>query len=71
MSTKDHYYIEQTGDGRYAVRSEGSDRASGIFDTQREAIERAKQLNPDDHPDVERVRDTERGGRDKWRSSRG
>jgi uncharacterized protein YdaT len=71
MSTKDHYYVEQTEDGRYAVRGEGSDRASGIFDTQREAIERAKELNPNDHPDVERVRDTEQGGRDKWRSSRG
>ena len=71
MSTKDHYYIERTEDGRYAVRGEGSDRASCVFDTQGEAIERAKELNPNDHPDVERVRVTEQGGRDKWRSSRG
>ena len=71
MSTKSHYYVEQTQDGRYAVRSEGSDRASAVLDTQREAIERVKELNPDDHPDVERVRNTNEGGRDKWRSSRG
>lgn len=68
MSTRNHYYIERTEDGRYAVRTEDSDRASGIFDTQHEAIDRAKELNPDDHPDVERVRDTNRGVRDKWRS---
>jgi uncharacterized protein YdaT len=68
MSTGKHYFIEQTDDGRYAVRGKGSERASDISDTQREAIQRAKELNPDDHPDVERVRDTKAGGRDKWRS---
>ena len=67
MATNEHYFIEQTDDGRYAVRGKGSERASGIFDTQKEAIERAKELNPNDHPDVERVRDTNQGGRDKWR----
>lgn len=69
MSTRNHYYVEQTDDGHYAVRSEDSDRVSGVFDTQREAIERAKELNPHDHPDVERVRVTDRGARDKWRSA--
>jgi len=68
MSTGKHYFIEQTEDGRYAVRGKGSERASDILDTQREAIERAKELNPHDRPDVERVRDTKAGGRDKWRS---
>ncbi|HEV2379015.1 MAG TPA: DUF2188 domain-containing protein [Terriglobia bacterium] len=70
MSTNKHYYIEQREDGRYAVTPKGSDRAAEIVDTQREAIERVKELNPDDRPDVERVRDTNRGGRDKWRSSK-
>lgn len=69
MSTGNHYYIERTEDGRYAVRTKDSSRAAGVFDTQREAIERAKVLNPGDHPDVERVRDTNRGVRDKWRSA--
>ena len=68
MSTGKHYFIEQTDDGRYAVRGKGSQRASDILDTQRQAIERAKELNPNDRPDVERVRNTKEGGRDKWRS---
>ena len=70
MSTGKHYFIEQTDDGRYAVRPKGSKRAAAILDTQRAAIERAKQLNPNDHPDVERVRNTHVGGRDKWRPSK-
>jgi hypothetical protein len=42
-------------------------RASEIVDTQRAAIDRAKELNPNDHPDVERMRNTEAGRRGKWR----
>lgn len=71
MSTNEHYYIEQTEDGRYAVRAEGSARASGIFGTQREAIDRARDLNPSDHPDVSRVRHTTHGHPDQWRTGRG
>lgn len=71
MSTNEHYFIEQTDEGRYAVRSKGSSRASGIFDTQREAIDRAKELNPRDKPDVARVRNTSHGGPDQWRSGQG
>jgi hypothetical protein len=67
MPTGKHYFIEQTEDRRYAVRAKGSERASGTFDTQREAINHAHELNPDDRPDVERVRNTDAGGRDKWR----
>lgn len=70
MSKGKHYFIEQTDDGRYAIRGKGSQRASEILGTQREAIDRAKEINPNDHPDVERVRDTKIGGRDKWRSTR-
>lgn len=67
MSAGKHYFVEQTDDGRYAVRARGSKRASDIADTQRDAIERVKELNPNDRPDVERVRNTGAGGRDKWR----
>jgi uncharacterized protein YdaT len=70
MSKGKHYFIEQTDDGRYAIRGKGSQRASEILGTQPEAIDRAKEMNPNDHPDVERVRDTKIGGRDKWRSTR-
>jgi uncharacterized protein YdaT len=67
MPTGKHYFIEQTDDGRYAVRARGSKHASGLFDTQREALDHANELYPGDHPDVERVRNTEVEGRDKWR----
>jgi len=68
MSTGRHYFIEQTDDGRYAVRAKGSQRASDIVNTQRQAIQRVKELNPSDHPDVERVRKTRVGEPNKWRS---
>lgn len=58
MSTGKHYFIEQTDDGRYAIRAKGSERASEILDTQRAAIDRVTQLNPNDRPDVD---DTEWG----------
>ena len=68
MSTGKHYFIEQTDEGRYAIRAKGSKRASDIVDTQRAAINRVNELNPNDRPDVERIRHTTAGGPDKWRS---
>ena len=69
LSLEPHYFIEQTNDGRYAIRAKGSKRASEVLDTQAAAIARVKELNPDDRPDVERVRNNAAGGRDKWRAS--
>ncbi len=69
MSTDKHYFIEQNEEGKYAVYAKGSDRASAVMDTQKEAIAHAKDLNPNDHPDVERVRHTEAGSPDKWRKA--
>jgi hypothetical protein len=68
MSTEKHYFVEKNEDGMFAVRAKGSDRASALFPTQAEAITEVKRLNPDDHPDVERVRHTSGGGPDKWRA---
>jgi Uncharacterized protein conserved in bacteria (DUF2188) len=70
MPTDEHHFYEQTNDGRFAVRAKGSERASAILDTQEEAIARAKESNPNDHPDEERVRNVESGGRDKWRADK-
>jgi hypothetical protein len=70
MSTDAHYFIEQTDEGRFAIRAKGSTRASAVFDTQEQAIAHVKQMNPNDHPDVERVRNVSSGGRDQWRSGR-
>jgi len=67
MSPTGRLYIERRDEGDYAVRKEGSDRASAVAPTQKEAIEIAREMNPGIAPDVERVRDTKAGGRDKWR----
>jgi hypothetical protein len=60
-------YVEQRPEGDYAVRRADSERASAVEPTQKEAIERARELNPGVAPHVERVRNTDAGGRDKWR----
>jgi Uncharacterized protein conserved in bacteria (DUF2188) len=54
-------------EGDYVIRRPGSDRASGREDTQAEAIERAREIDPNATIEVERVRNTDRGCRDKWR----
>jgi len=64
---KDEFFIERRNQGDYAIRRPGSERASAILPTQAEAIERAREMSPDAAIHVERVRDTDVGGRDKWR----
>jgi hypothetical protein len=65
--SKDQLYVERRPQGDYAVRRPNAPRASAVLPTQAEAIERAKELNPNGRPVVERVRNTTAGGRDKWR----
>jgi len=60
-------FVERRPQGDYAVRRAGAHRASAIEPTQREAIERARDLSPGVNPHIERVRNTVRGSRDKWR----
>ncbi len=64
---KNELYIEKREQGDYAVRKPGSERASAVRPTQTKAIERAREMNPDAAVHVERVRNTNVGGRDKWR----
>lgn len=64
---KKQLFVERRPQGDYAVRKPNSERASAIAPTQKAAIERARELNPDKSPLVERVRNTETGGRDQWR----
>jgi hypothetical protein len=68
VPTKDQLFVERRHQGDYAVRRPDSERASAVRPTQAEAIERAKQLNPDRQPLVERVRFTNVGSPDKWRN---
>lgn len=60
-------FVERRPQGDYAVRKPNSDRASAVTPTQAEAIDRARQLNPDAAIHVERVRNTTGGNPDKWR----
>lgn len=60
-------FIERRPEGDYAVRRPNSERASAVAPTQAEAIERAKEIDPDAAIHVERVRHTDEGNRDKWR----
>jgi len=64
---KNELFIERREQGDFAIRRPGSARASAIVSTQREAIDRARTLIPDAAVHVERVRNTNVGGRDKWR----
>ena len=66
---KDQLFVERRPQGDYAVRRPNSKRASDVLPTQREAIERARELNPDGKPLVERVRDTSVGHPDQWRKA--
>lgn len=64
----DKIFVERRSDeGGYAVRRPNSQRASAVAPTQREAIERARELNPSGPILVERVRTTGVGKPDKWR----
>ncbi len=65
---KEELYVERRDEGDYAVRRPGSERASAVLPTQAEAIDRAKEIDPNAAIHVARVRETTRGGRDKWRN---
>jgi hypothetical protein len=58
-------YVEREKDGTYTATQNHRTVATG--DTQRETIDRARRVEPDDPVLAERVRDTDVGGRDKWR----
>lgn len=51
----------------YAIRRPNAARISGHEATQSEAIERAREIDPNASILVERVRNTDQGHRDKWR----
>jgi hypothetical protein len=64
---KNELFVERREQGDYAVRRGGAERASAVENTQAEAIERAREIQPGAAVLVERVRNTSRGRRDKWR----
>ena len=64
---KERLFVEQRPEGDYAVRRPNSGRASAVLPTQAEAIDRAREMNPNVAPLVERVRRTSAGKPDQWR----
>ncbi|AYO86648.1 DUF2188 domain-containing protein [Methylobacterium brachiatum] len=65
---KKQVFIERRNQGDFAVRNPNSERASKVLPTQREAIDWAKEYKPDAARHIERVRNTDQGHPDKWRS---
>ncbi|WP_271596731.1 MULTISPECIES: DUF2188 domain-containing protein [unclassified Bradyrhizobium] len=65
--SKKQLFVERRPQGDYAVRRGGSERASDVLETQREAIDRARELEPGHEPLVERARHTNAGRPDRWR----
>ena len=65
MSSGKHYFIEENEEGKFAVRAEGSKYASSLHDTEDKAIAEVGRLNPQDHPEIERMRNVVTGGRDQ------
>jgi len=61
-------FVEQRRDsGDFAVERPDCKRASGLFETQAEAIEFARNLSDQPTVEVERVRHTTVNSPDKWR----
>jgi hypothetical protein len=60
-------FIERRPQGDYAVRRGNSQKASRVYPTQREAVEKARDLNPSGTILVERVRGRSVGARDQFR----
>ena len=65
---KKEIYVEQRPTRDYAVRQPGSERASAVEPTQRDAIERGREIAPNAAVHVERQRYTNRGRPDEWRN---
>ena len=63
----DNLFIEKRDQGDFAIRKPNSQRASAVAPTQKEAIAKAKEINPDAAIHVERVRKTSGGSPDMWR----
>ncbi len=53
--------VQQTSDGQFGVKRQGARRVSSKRPTQKEAIERAQELEPNKSPLVRRVRNTSNG----------
>lgn len=68
MATKKQYIVQPGKSDGFEVIARGATRASAVLATQAEAEERANELNPDNRPNVRRVRHTGVGRPGEFRS---
>ena len=66
MNKPKKLYIERLSNDKYGVKKTHDAKPLVVTLTQEKAIEKAEKMNPIELL-VERVRDTKKGGRDKWR----
>ena len=64
---RNELFVTRRADGRYNVLRPNAERASAVTDTQREAIERARTIEPKAAVHIQRVRGNPPGP-DKFRS---
>ena len=70
MAAKKNYHVTPRPDGKWQVIRDGADRASSVHDTQRDAIDRGRDLAKDDRTDLRihgrdgRIRDSDSYGND-------
>jgi hypothetical protein len=68
FSSMANIYIECNLDGNFEVKERGNPKPIAVAPTQKQAEEKAAKLYPGVHPDIERVRHTDKGGPDQWRA---
>ncbi len=67
LRESDAMQVQKRNDGRYEVKRPGAKRASDVKDTQKEALARARELDPDNAPIAKRVRRKPGAKRGTWR----
>lgn len=69
LRDSDALRVQKRDDGRFEVKKRGAKRASAVKDTQAEAIERAKELDPGHSPIAKRVRKSPGAKKGTWRET--
>lgn len=67
LRESDAMQVQKRNDGRYEIKRPGAKRASDVKDTQKEALARARELDPNNAPIAKRVRRKPGAKRGTWR----
>lgn len=69
LTTTDAPRVEKRSDGSFSVKRVGKKKASAVVATQKDAVARARELEPGKGPIVKRVRKSPEGKRGTWRKA--